>query len=107
MTGTNFTKGKMRTHTYVPFQMIETKEYLCARCGYKWIAGKYGIDKPKPKFCPKCKTWLWDKKPISESDVVAKDPNDDYFKYKNLMYDKDLKRYRFRNSGLKAEKAVQ
>ncbi|MGB7953086.1 MAG: hypothetical protein WCF23_03825 [Candidatus Nitrosopolaris sp.] len=44
----------------MPQQGIKTIEYKCSRCEWKWIARKNGKDKPKPSFCPGCKTWMWD-----------------------------------------------
>jgi hypothetical protein len=44
----------------MPHSEIKVKEYQCSRCEWKWIARKNGKDKPKPSFCPRCKTWMWD-----------------------------------------------
>ena len=33
-------------------------EHKCKRCGYKW---KPKNEKKKPKSCPMCKSYSWDK----------------------------------------------
>lgn len=80
----------------MPYQVVKTKEYSCYRCSYKWIARKNGVEKQKPKFCPKCKTWMWDKKPASE--IVAGDPNNKELVARTQKENEEYQRYRLRNS---------
>ena len=39
-------------------RIIQAIEYQCERCLYKWISR---IEKTKPRCCPKCKNYLWEK----------------------------------------------
>lgn len=41
----------------MPQRLIEAIEYECERCGYKWINRR---EKPKPRYCAKCKHPKWD-----------------------------------------------
>jgi hypothetical protein len=95
-------RGVWQVDKHIPYQIVEVKEYQCSRCGYKWIARKNGVDKPTPKTCSKCKTALWDKSPIRETNKVvsAEQQTQTYYTWKNLMYDEELRRYRLRNSSL-------
>lgn len=81
----------------MPYQVVKTKEYSCYRCNYKWIARKNGVEKQKPKFCPKCKTWMWDKKPIYE-EMVAGNPTNEKLVMYSQEWNEEHKRYRLRNS---------
>jgi ribosomal protein L33 len=39
---------------------VQTTEFECSRCGYRWIGRKNGKERKElPRFCPKCKTWMW------------------------------------------------
>jgi hypothetical protein len=43
----------------MPTLRIETIEYECAHCGYKWINRVNGKEGPVPKRCAKCKSPYW------------------------------------------------
>ena len=62
----NLTKGKgyqfWDDYHFMPSKIIRTKEFECTRCKYKWVTRRDGIEKLPSKFCPRCKTSLWDKK---------------------------------------------
>ena len=45
----------------MPVSEIQTKEYECSWCGYKWINRFNGKDGPIPNNCAKCKKAKWDK----------------------------------------------
>ena len=45
----------------MPVYEIQTKEYQCSWCGYKWINRFNGKDGPIPNNCAKCKRANWDK----------------------------------------------
>lgn len=49
----------------MPIHRIQTSEYECRRCGYKWINRTNGIDGPIPRKCAKCKRIGWNRKPMS------------------------------------------
>jgi rubrerythrin len=34
----------------------EKKEFVCLRCGYKWVSRK---TKEPPRACPYCKSFKW------------------------------------------------
>lgn len=36
------------------------EKYKCSKCGYAWNPKKK-TNPPKPKCCPKCKQYDWDK----------------------------------------------
>lgn len=41
----------------MPENKIEIVQYKCAKCNHVWIPRKKG----KPKVCPVCKRYDWDK----------------------------------------------
>jgi hypothetical protein len=43
----------------MPISKIETQEYECVHCGYKWVNRVNGKDGPVPKRCAKCKRFYW------------------------------------------------
>jgi len=43
----------------MPIQNIETKEYECGHCGYRWINRINGKDGQVPNCCAKCKRTNW------------------------------------------------
>ncbi|MGH9983830.1 MAG: hypothetical protein ACRD8W_07735 [Nitrososphaeraceae archaeon] len=43
----------------MPIHNIETKEYECGHCGYRWTNRINGNDSPIPKKCAKCKRTNW------------------------------------------------
>lgn len=44
----------------MPMRQIQTTEYECNRCGYKWIERRNGREKKDlPRYCRKCKSYLW------------------------------------------------
>ena len=52
----------------MPFKTIKTREYQCIRCEYRWIRRKNGKENRRmPKFCPECKTRLWNEKYVTKS----------------------------------------
>jgi hypothetical protein len=41
-------------------EIVETKEYTCERCAWKWVSRHNGKDRENdPIGCAKCKTDLW------------------------------------------------
>ena len=45
----------------MPEQKIQTTEYWCTRCSYKWITRRNGKESDsRPRACARCKSWLWD-----------------------------------------------
>ena len=44
----------------MPVHDVQTTEYECSRCEYNYVGRKNGKErKGPPRFCPKCKTWIW------------------------------------------------
>ena len=37
-------------------------EYQCTRCNYKFISRRNGKNMPAPRYCPHCKSDLWNEK---------------------------------------------
>ena len=65
--------------TIMPRHLIQTLEYECSRCGWMWIGRRNGREKytkgQQPRFCPKCKTYLWDvKRPITLRELHGQAP---------------------------------
>lgn len=51
----------------MPHTIVQAKEYECSRCEYKWINRRNGEERPQPKYCPSCKSSLWDTERINYS----------------------------------------
>jgi hypothetical protein len=45
----------------LPIHKIETNEYECRRCNYKWVNRINGIDGDVPLRCARCKLTTWNK----------------------------------------------
>ena len=43
----------------MPIHKIETQEYECVLCGYKWVNRVNGKDGSIPQRCAKCKRYYW------------------------------------------------
>jgi hypothetical protein len=55
----------------MPYRIVETKEYECIRCKYKWINRKNGDEKPAPKYCPSCKSSLWNNERANSTGMIG------------------------------------
>lgn len=52
------TMNELSKKNYSVKKKMTMNELSCKRCGYKWYSRK---QKEKPKQCPSCKTYAWDK----------------------------------------------
>ncbi len=78
----------------MPQQEIKTIEYKCSRCGWKWIARKNGKDKPKPSFCPNCKTWMWDIERKNDMHEFHRWQTEFYAKGKGTIWDSSTSKWK-------------
>lgn len=57
----------------MPMYQIRTTEYECNRCGYKWIERRNGMErKSLPRFCRKCKSYLWNTERTKNTVLIAR-----------------------------------
>jgi hypothetical protein len=53
----------------VPIHRIETNEYECRICGYRWTNRKNGKDGGIPQKCAKCKKEAWNRPYVSAREM--------------------------------------
>jgi DNA-directed RNA polymerase subunit M/transcription elongation factor TFIIS len=60
----------------MPMHKIQTIEYECNRCGYKWIERRNGQERRKeeglPSYCRKCKSYLWNTERTKNTAITAR-----------------------------------
>ena len=56
----------------MPIHTIETQEYECVHCGYKWVNRVNGKDGSIPQRCAKCKRYYWND---GQHEQAGRNPN--------------------------------
>jgi hypothetical protein len=88
----------------MPELEIKVIEYECSRCGWKWIARKNGKDKPRPSFCPNCKTWMWDIERKNNMTAFHYWQTKRYAHTKGMIYDSSTLKWKKPTNELEREK---